>query len=768
MALALVVGLVPVLAAPASATVTPTGFVASPNTAGSAAQYSVTVTTTVALNSPADTVSITFPSGFTVPTSISRYYISFGGQPLSSDPIVSSRTITFLVPDSDGVSSNGFTGWIAGTYTAVISQLAGILNPSVSVYRYRVSVATSQETTSANSNYIVIVRTISRSPSSGVRGTTTTVSGAGFASATTANVVRGISGTAGAASTATSLVDTGKNFVTLGVAVGNIVRDISDGSYMVVTSFATNTNPNDTLVSAGLTGGNANTWTSGDSYAVELSGPSLGRGLVGSDGAFTATVTATGTGFVAGSNTLVATDGSGRSATFTFTINPSATLSPAAGRPGDNISVAARDFAGATVASTTVAGVTVTMTPASPTITSGAANYTFAIPAGLAGTKNVVITDSSSNSVTVTLTQLGSPLTSSPATGVIGTRVTISGTGFTPNGTIAAGNIMFGGVAWNTAPVTIDSGGNFLVALTLSGAVEGTPASPGPAASGGTYTVTVLDSGGFSGAANFTVPVASITLSTASSVVGSSVVVRGVGFPANAVAIITYAGAPVGTGMVDSSGNFAAAISVPMSAVIPSTNTVAAYAITANAVQVPPVGTPAQATHSVPAAAVTLSAASGNPGGTITITGTGFPAYAVVSVLTIGGLPAMPSPAPATDGNGNVTANVIVPALPAGPAVVAVTVGTVTGSVAFTITTAVITPGVALAGIAGQYSRVWGFDSSTQTWKLYDPATPAISDLTVMTRGQGYWIKATQACTLVYGANQYTLVMGWNLIGWLD
>ena len=759
MALALVVGLVPVIAAPASA-LTAATFTASPLTAGSVAQYSVAITIVTPLASPADTVSITFPSGFTVPASISKSYVSMGGQPLAADPIVDGLKVTFLVPDADPLVA-GFDPWVAGTYTVIISQLAGIKNPSASVYRYRLSVATSQETTAVNSNYIVIIRTASRSPSSGVRGTSTTVTGAGFAAATTANVVRGLGGGADAAS-ATVLTETGGTDFTATatlVAVGNIVRNISDGSYMVVTAVAATT----LTGAAGLIGGNANTWVIGDLYAVELSGPSLGSGVVGSDGAFTATVTATVPPLYAGSNTLVATDGAGRSATFSFTVNPSVTLNPAAGRTGTTITVTCRDFPGATIAanSTTVAGVAVTHLAA--TITTGAASFTFAVPAGLAGDKNVIVTDNTAATVTVKLTLQGSPLTPSPSTGVIGTRVTVSGSGFTSNGNIPINQITFGGAAWNTAAVTIDSGGNFLVALTLSGA-----ALEAVATNAGTYTISVVDSGLLSGAVNFTVPVASITLSTATSVVGSSVVVRGVGFPASTVAIVRYAGSPIGTGMVDSTGNFAAAISVPTTAVIPSTNTIDAYAITANAVTVPPAATPAQATHSVPSAAVTLSATSGNPGSTVRVTGTGFPAYAVVAALNIGGIPAMPSPAPATDGNGNVTANVIVPSLPAGPAVVAITVGGVTGSVALTITTAAITPAVALAGIAGSYSRVWGYDSVAKTWKLYDPAVPAISDLTVLARGQGYWINCTQAATLVYGANQYVLNVGWNLIGWLD
>lgn len=671
MALALVVGLVPVLAAPALAAVSAVTATPTPNTVGSAAQYTIVFTTAdgVPLSG---TVTVTFPSGTTVPATISKNNISINGVLLTLDPTVVGRAVTMQPP---------VALLAASTNTIVFSQLANVLNPGLGATTYKVTVGTGTETAVSSAAY-TIIQTLSRSPSSGVRGTAFTVSGLGWAPSTTANMTVG------------------------GVLVGS--------------------------------------------------------GLIGSDGTFSAVATANVPPFVAGSNTITVTDGAGNTLTTTFTVTRSITLSPSSARPGTTITVTGRDWTGTTIAlnSTTVAGAAVTH--AAATITSGAFAFTFVVPTILAGDKNVIVTDDLTNTATAKLTVLGSPVTLSPATGVIGTRVTISGTGFTSLGTIAPGGITFGGTAWNTSAVAIDSGGNFLVALTLSGAaLEAVAATPG------TYTVAVVDSGLLSGVTSLTVPATSLTLSTASSPVGSSVVVRGVGFPASTVAIITYNGAPVGTGMVDSTGNFAAAITVP-SVTIPSTNTIAAYAITANAVTVPPAATPAQATHSVPSAAVTLSVTSGNPGSTLVITGTGFPAYAVVSALTIGGLPAMPSPAPATDGNGNVTANVIVPALPAGPAVVAITVGTVTGSVAFTVGTAAITPGVALAGIAGQYVRVWGYDSNTQTWKLYDPATPAISDLTVLTRGQGYWIKATVDCTLVYGANQYSLRAGWNLIGWLD
>jgi hypothetical protein len=74
---------------------------------------------------------------------------------------------------------------------------------------------------------------------------------------------------------------------------------------------------------------------------------------------------------------------------------------------------------------------------------------------------------------------------------------------------------------------------------------------------------------------------------------------------------------------------------------------------------------------------------------------------------------------------------------------------------------------LALSSIATQYTIVWWYDAENEQWRKYDPAVPQLSGLTVMKRGRGYWIRATQDTTLVYGSNIYPLSQGWNLIGWL-
>jgi hypothetical protein len=60
----------------------------------------------------------------------------------------------------------------------------------------------------------------------------------------------------------------------------------------------------------------------------------------------------------------------------------------------------------------------------------------------------------------------------------------------------------------------------------------------------------------------------------------------------------------------------------------------------------------------------------------------------------------------------------------------------------------------AMESIAGKYSIIWRYDASDalDPWKMYDPYDPGASDLTEMVPGAGYWIKATEDCTLIINA----------------
>jgi hypothetical protein len=217
---------------------------------------------------------------------------------------------------------------------------------------------------------------------------------------------------------------------------------------------------------------------------------------------------------------------------------------------------------------------------------------------------------------------------------------------------------------------------------------------------------------------------------------------------------ITYGTTVVVSGMTDGVGGFTAQFAVPINAVPNSTNTVTAT--DANTLA-------KTATHSVPASAVTISPTSGAAGTSVAVTLTGFPAYASVTQVWVGTANVTPAPLPYTGAMGTVTFNVIVPALPVGPVLVAVTAGQ-TGSTSFSVTASPPSVATALSNISTHVVRVWGYINGE--WKLYDPADPAGSTLASFTSGDGYWIKVDADCTLIYGSFNKALSLGWNLIGW--
>jgi hypothetical protein len=80
----------------------------------------------------------------------------------------------------------------------------------------------------------------------------------------------------------------------------------------------------------------------------------------------------------------------------------------------------------------------------------------------------------------------------------------------------------------------------------------------------------------------------------------------------------------------------------------------------------------------------------------------------------------------------------------------------------------------ALASIAGQYDLVFAYDAcdTADPWKKYAPSAPPFTnDLTALTVQDGYWVRATQAATLIVtgtlpGTTNVPLCTGWNLIGY--
>jgi hypothetical protein len=112
----------------------------------------------------------------------------------------------------------------------------------------------------------------------------------------------------------------------------------------------------------------------------------------------------------------------------------------------------------------------------------------------------------------------------------------------------------------------------------------------------------------------------------------------------------------------------------------------------------------------IPGPSISVSPTSGRPGDELTITGTGFSAFSTVGTINIGSVNQVSVPNPLTDGSGDFSAVVTVPALNPGSYTVTVTAPTgssFTGTAQITITSATVAgsavaPATAFAALTSQ------------------------------------------------------------------
>ncbi|MEK7353409.1 MAG: IPT/TIG domain-containing protein [Chloroflexota bacterium] len=231
-------------------------------------------------------------------------------------------------------------------------------------------------------------------------------------------------------------------------------------------------------------------------------------------------------------------------------------------------------------------------------------------------------------------------ITLSPATGIPGSTVTVTATGFTANETVA--------ITYDTT-TTLASGissasGNWSSPVTI-------PAS----AAGSHFIVATGSASGASANTTFTVT-PSISANPASGVTGSSVTVSGAGFGASETGIsVTYDGAQVVSSISASvQGSWSSSFIVPASASGARTITAAGASNTANTIfSVTP--------------KISSNLATTAPGSSVTITGTGFGASETGIAVTYNGQPITTVP-PSISANikGGWTATFVVPASPSG------------------------------------------------------------------------------------------------------
>ena len=512
-----------------------------------------------------------------------------------------------------------------------------------------------------------------------------------------------------------------------------------------------------------------------------------------SDGVASCSFTVTSPLFMHGDNFINAVDGRSNrgSESEPFNLEPSISVSPGTGSPGESLLVQLYDFApGASVTAVKIARRTLCVPNAGGAVIlrqSCPADHSAWQPNGLSfrvvipndaplGRQDLqVVTTGGSDNTNVTIT--GPLITSTPSTVLANQRVSLVGNGFTAGSVIR--EITFAGepigmdrIAGGD-PVRVDGGGNWSASVNL-------PLNTSTVSSG-EHVIQVTDMGGRVSGVKVTVPERKVTITPERGRVGTIAVVRGENFPskndeANSFNVQIVYGSGSGSTTVsavpDASGRFEAQLRIPTTAAIPSTNDVSvSFGSSGDGTGGPYT---INVSHQVPEGVITLSATSGGPGSTITVNGEGFRSFVPVRSVMIGSIDITPAPRPSTDVNGMLSFDALIPGLDVGIQTVEVQVGQTTASVGFTVTESGVNPGdispvaEGLEPLGDNLDVIWHFNNDTKAWTFYDGQDG--SDLTHVITGETYLIqvKSTVEVILNRDTRSLTCVGGncWNQIVW--
>jgi len=804
-ALAMVFALVGVIVAPASAqsvnTVTP-----SPATVSELATYTVNITTTKAL-SAGDTIDLDFPDSVTIPSTISRSFVSVDGYTLTLDdpqPIVDVANAKIIIQVPPSLVPLG-----PKTFNVVISQGASLRNPGIAKFTTDSSPYEMKVTTTGvggedlgklayriNPSYKI-------SPTTGGRTTTVTVTGKGWTpnGGITICPPRALPGYKPALITTVGTVLADGTFSVTAQPNQDGFVTLEDSQGRTENTWGL-TAPAFTLtarVSVSPTSGNVGSKVtiSGYDFSSPIGGPPCGATSIKANGIkiggvvwgpATAITLTTKDGYgqcddfetdlnvlytLKGGQTIEVTDNMGKTAKATFTVNtPYIVFEPASAAP--NAVVTAKGYNFGVNDTIPVNGIMIGGNAWGPTVVitvDAAGQWTVGlkVPAtAQLGDNPVTVTTAQGTAISATFTVGARALTLSPTQGPYGTKVILGGSNMTPSGQILQNQLTFDGTGWNTSfAIGLDSQGNI---ITPSQTLKVTKALT---TSYGAKTVQATDNcGGLFGCtpivakATFTLKQPTLTISPTKGYMGDTITITGTGWlvGSDGVVQVLFDGDTRLVTTPDSNGAFAVNITVPGELAAETSHLIGANDFQGNSA-------PSQVFLLNPATLV-LNPVKGPVGTSITVTAKGFtPRDSITNfgwgVDTNGNPPSAPAGTPPTDSIGTVTLTITVPGLAIGGHVIGVKTSTNNPATAtFEITTAPPTVQEALKSLVDKGELIIVWDYAGGQWKFYDPADPQGSDLLYLVDGTGYWIDMKAADKLIFGGKSRDLPAGWSIMAW--
>ena len=517
---------------------------------------------------------------------------------------------------------------------------------------------------------------------------------------------------------------------------------------------------------------------------------SLGTASVGSDDKFVVTYTVHQDEFDAGPvNHICAVDSEAGSPRFssdidTFDLEPSVTVSPDSANFGDEVTVKPRDFM-RDISS-------ITLGPRHTWLASESdshghcktgydageeredmtvrfclneidgSDFIFDLPGGLDERIQIAVTDADASddykgdTKRIYMGVVASSLELSQDEVAPNASIIISGSGFTENSSILVSDITI-----DDEPLVVDDAGTEgtgsarHVRVTSSGEFSATvrvwtasTSSNNPTLDDDTYTIKVVDQGGFEGEVDVTIlePTVSVTPETASP--RDYIVISGENWPISTAdqdnSVVIEVDGRTRNADIGSTGRFRYEYQLRSTIKIGDEHDVTVTYRDGTRDDIEEEGS-----FSVVQAELTVTPAAAGPGQTISVEIQGMPPYTLVDHVRIDGANRLGGRNVNTDREGDATVdNILVPFLDPGFYPVEVRVGNETRVAQFEVLAEALVPGVAatlpdaVSGLGDSLEAIFHFNNTSKEWTFFDPR-PEFADLNTLTElntGQPYWV----------------------------